>query len=180
MNWRRGLLRLWVLLSAIWAVAVASVSYYQWYSDPLRVVSVTTANPFDQFDPKSQPDDWVQGVPATTEPNPHAQYTQGQQVTPPPGFKLTDPKPDFSSQSTPASEPPNKVESSNLYAQYGLPTPPSRLAPYNGPISPIDSSPAVAGRQRAIHTLGLALLPPMAALFIGIGLYWSLSGFRAR
>jgi hypothetical protein len=40
MNWRRGLLRAWVVVSICWVVVVGGLGVYYWYNDPWRVISV--------------------------------------------------------------------------------------------------------------------------------------------
>ncbi len=40
MNWRRGLLRTWLVISICWSGAVGGHGIYKWYNDPWRVVSV--------------------------------------------------------------------------------------------------------------------------------------------
>jgi hypothetical protein len=41
MNWRRGLFRLWLLLSVLWGAAVCAYVYEAWWINPWRVVSQT-------------------------------------------------------------------------------------------------------------------------------------------
>src|SRR4051794_3347728 len=44
MNWRRGLLRTWVVVSICWVGVVGGYGVYNWYNDPWRVVSQKPAD----------------------------------------------------------------------------------------------------------------------------------------
>jgi 4-amino-4-deoxy-L-arabinose transferase-like glycosyltransferase len=40
MNWRRGLLRAWILLATLWVIMISGLSFMHWYTDVGNVVSV--------------------------------------------------------------------------------------------------------------------------------------------
>jgi hypothetical protein len=70
MNWRRGLLRLWIVFAAAWIVAVASCWVVLWYNDPWRVVSVDYRPPplSDALASPSSPPPWVFAAAAVAGP----------------------------------------------------------------------------------------------------------------
>lgn len=40
MNWRIGLFRVWVVASLVWIGAIGTLGFYEWYTDPPRIVDV--------------------------------------------------------------------------------------------------------------------------------------------
>jgi hypothetical protein len=40
MNWQRGLFRTWVFTTALWLIVFGGSSFWRWYEDPWRVVSI--------------------------------------------------------------------------------------------------------------------------------------------
>ena len=39
MNWRQGLLRLWLAASAIWLASIGGWAWWEWYFDPTRLTA---------------------------------------------------------------------------------------------------------------------------------------------